>query len=84
VTCELSPTRCIEIPVIPGILKHPTLDRLPALLEKPNVVRKYTIEALRKAAWPVLAQFPRDWLKECLPDAPLSPSRRRALVFLLS
>jgi len=84
VTCELMPGIHVKVPVIPGILKHPTPDVLPVLLRNPDVVRKYTMEALRMASWPVLRQFPRDWLKECLGHARLRPSRRRALTFLLS
>ncbi|MEW6747741.1 MAG: hypothetical protein AB1486_33860 [Planctomycetota bacterium] len=84
VTCEIVPGRTISVPVIPGILKHPRVEELQALLANPNVVTKYTLEALRKASWPILRQFPRAWLRECLPHAHLKPSRRRALEFLLS
>ena len=84
VTCEVSRGRTIEVPVIPGILKHPTLDSLAALLKKPHVMRKYTLEALQTASWPVLRQFPREWLKELLQDTTMRPSRLRALAFLLS
>ena len=84
VTCALPSGRRITVPVIPGILKHPAPERLPTLLRNPNVVRKYTVAALRKAAWPILTQFPRGWLRECLEEARLKPSRHRALAFLLS
>ncbi|NQT93406.1 MAG: hypothetical protein HQ559_11645 [Lentisphaerae bacterium] len=84
VTCELAPGRSIKVPVIPGILKHPRADQLSALLVKPRVVEKYTAEALRKASWPILRQFSRAWLRECLDRANIKPARRRALMFLLS
>jgi len=45
---------------------------------------KYSVTALQKAAWPVLRQFPRDWLLLCLPFAHLRPSKERALRYLLS
>jgi len=83
-TCELSPGNEITVPVIPGILKHPRPEELPTLLSRPSVVRKYTMLALAKASWPVLRQFPRAWLRLCLENAHVKPSRRRALVFLLS
>jgi hypothetical protein len=84
VTCALPSGRRITVPVIPGILKHPSPEMLPMLLSNPNVVRKYTVEALRKAAWPILTQFSKSWLRECLESARLKPSRHRALTFLLS
>lgn len=73
----------IELPVFPGILKHPRLEELPGLLCEPATARKYTVEALRVAAWPLLEQFPRAWLLHYLPDAPMRPQRRKALLFLL-
>lgn len=82
--CRLPSGESIEVPVIPGILKHPHPDDLPALLATPRVAEKYTREALRKAAWPVLRQFPRTWLRQCLDKAALPPARRKALLFLLS
>lgn len=82
--CELPSGERIEVPVIPGILKHPHPDELPALLANPRVAEKYTREALRKAAWPILRQFPRTWLRQCLDQSTLPPSRRKALAFLLS
>ena len=84
VTCELSPGRSVSIPIIAGILKHPHPDQLRSLLTVPDVVEKYTMEALRKASWPILRQFPREWLRECLDRAHLKPSRRKALAFLLA
>ncbi len=84
VVCEIAPGKRIRVPVIPGILKHPRPDQLPGLLAIPGVVEKYTAEALRKASWPILRQFPRAWLRERLDLARLNPSRRNALAFLLS
>jgi len=84
VICELAPGRSIKVPVIPGILKHPRPDQLPALLVKPSIAEKYTMEALRKASWPILSQFPRSWLRECLDRVRIEPTRREALAFLLS
>jgi hypothetical protein len=46
-------------------------------------VKKYTLEALGTAAWPLLREFPHDWLRAYLPLAHLRPGRRRALEFLL-
>jgi len=83
ITCELSPGNEITVPVVPGILKHPRPEELPALLSRPSVVRKYTMLALSKASWPILRQFPRAWLKLCLENARLKHSRRQALMFLL-
>jgi len=83
-TCRLTSGECIEVPVIPGILKHPHPDQLAGLLANPPVAEKYTKEALRKAAWPILRQFPRAWLRRCLDQATLPPARRKALAFLLS
>ena len=74
----------LQIPLIIGILKHPTQDRLPTLLQRPEVLRKYTCEALRIAAWPVLRLFPRDWLLDNLPNAQVRPGREAAIRFLLS
>ena len=80
---QVSPGRVVTVPVFPGILKHPTPDRLPELLRKPDVLRKYTREALRIASWHLLREFPRDWLLENLPDAGVRPGRQKALEFLL-
>jgi hypothetical protein len=84
VSCEAAPGCCVEIPVIQGILKHPAPDTLPMLLQKPAVARKYTLEALRKCSWPVLKQFPAEWLRQCLPHARVRPARKAALEYLLS
>ena len=74
----------VRIPVITGILKHLTQDRLLILLRRPEVLRKYTREALRVAGWSLLRRFPRDWLLENLPDANVRPGRAAAIRFLLS
>jgi len=84
VRCEVSSGRTIEVPVFPGILKHPAAADLPRLLQNADVVRKYTRTALRKAAWQILRRFPREWLKECLADVEVRPGRRKALEYLLS
>ena len=84
VNCKLASGECVQLPVIPGILKHPHPDQLRALLARPGVAEKYTAEALRKAAWPILRQFPRAWLKQCLQHAVLKSSRRKAIAFLLA
>ncbi len=84
VRCALSSSREVALPVFPGILKHPTVDELRELLAKPAVAKKYTIQALRKAPWQVLREFPRDWLEACLADADLRAGRANALRFLLS
>lgn len=74
----------IEIPIVHGILKHPTGESLRELLRSPGALRKYTFEALRKAPWPILRQFPRSWLKARMKEAHITRDRRRALDFLLS
>lgn len=74
----------VRIPVITGILKHLARDRLAALLQRPEVLRKYTREALRIAGWPALRLFPRDWLLDTLPEADVPPARAAAIRFLLS
>ncbi len=79
----VSPGREIEVPIFAGILKHPGAEQLAELLRDPAVLSKYTREALRKAPWNALARFPREWLLECMRDAPLSKERRVALDFLL-
>ncbi len=84
VRCALDPGHEVTLPVFPGILKHPTVDELRELLAKPAVARKYTIQALRKAPWPVLREFPRDWLEACLAEADLRAGRVHALRFLLA
>ena len=72
------------IPVITGILKHLTQDRLMTLLQRPEVLLKYTREALRVTGWSVLRLFPRDWLLDNLPEADVRPGRAAAIRFLLS
>ncbi len=84
VQCALGPDREVTLPVFPGILKHPTMGELRELLERPAVARKYTVQALRKAPWPVLREFPRDWLDACMAEANLRTGRQQALRFLLS
>ena len=83
VDVELAAGTLLSIPVVTGIPKHLTQDRLPVLLQKPEVLRKYTCEALRVAAWPVLRLFPRDWLLDNLPHARVRPSRAAAIRLLL-
>jgi hypothetical protein len=56
---------------------------LPGLLLDERVARKYTRLAIEKMAWPVLRQFPRDWLIANLKSASVKPGRMRALNFLL-
>jgi len=80
---EAAPGMVFQIPLFPGIFKHSAPGELAALLSDAAAVRKYTLEALRTASWPLLKEFPRDWLKMCLPHARLLPGRRRALEFLL-
>ena len=80
---EAAPGQTVEIPLFPGILKHPAPGELAGLLRCPAAVRKYTCEALRSAAWPILREFPREWLKVCIPLARLRPGRRQAIEFLL-
>lgn len=74
----------IELPVVQGILKHASVEELFELLKDPQVARKYTLEALRIAPWPVLKHFPREWLRACLAQATLPEGRTRALKFMLS
>ena len=84
VECCLPDGQKLVLPVIAGILKHPSAKTLPTLLSSPDSARKYSVAALQKAAWPVLRQFPRDWLLQCIPIAHLRPGRERALRYLLS
>lgn len=74
----------ISLPVLVGVLKHPTERQLRELLTRPEVARKYTCEALRKLPWPALRQFPHDWLRMCIPASSLPEPRRRAIEFMLS
>lgn len=83
ITARSPSGQTVQLPVIPGILKHPSIEQLPALLENPRVVRTYTTLALQKASWQVLKQFPKDWLTEGIPEAQLPDARKRALLFLL-
>lgn len=82
--CKLPSGRAVELPVVQGILKHPSSEALSHLLTDPEIARKYTIEALRIAPWQVLRLFPRDWLKECLSQSDLPEGRTRAVEFMLS
>jgi hypothetical protein len=84
VATSLASGGVVELPVIPGILKHPRPEELPELLLDERVARKYTRLAIEKMAWPVLRQFPRAWLISNLNNASLNPGRRRALLFLLN
>jgi hypothetical protein len=84
VKCTLGPGQEVTLPVFPGILKHPSIDELLELLTRPAVARKYTIQALRKAPWQVLREFPRALLEACLAEANLRAGRANALRFLLS
>ena len=83
VSCLFPSGERVDLPVIPGILKHPLPEMLPDLLQRPNVAYKYTLEAIRQASWPVLKQFPRDVLRSCVDAAGIRPGRRAALLFLL-
>ena len=83
VICDLGDGTAITLPVVLGILKHPTPIELPALLQRPAVANKYTREALRVAPWSVLQRFPREWLCQHLDAARLRPARRAALDFML-
>ena len=84
ITCRLPSGQDVTLPVVPGILKHPSPELLPDLLSNPDVACKYTVEALRKASWPILRLFPKEWLRQCIPDAHLRHGRADALAFLLS
>ena len=83
VACKTENGVEVELPVFAGILRHATLDELESLLADPIVARKYTRRVLEIAAWPVVREFPRDWLLECLQELELRPGRRGALEFLL-
>ena len=74
----------VQVPIFPGILKHPTVDELPSLLRNPEVVRKYTVQALRKAPWPILREFPPGLLQAHFDEADVRPGRASAIIFLLS
>jgi hypothetical protein len=81
--CKLSDGSVVTLPVVAGIFKYPPATELGELLSDEDVARKYTRIALEKAAWQVLKEFPRDWLRLSLDSAQLRPGRRRALRFLL-
>lgn len=83
VSVSLASGGSVEIPIIPGILKHPRPDELAELLKDERVARKYTRLAIEKMAWPVLRQFPREWILVNLKNASVKPGRMRALVFML-
>jgi hypothetical protein len=83
VVCQVPGAGEVTLPVVQSIFKHATPEALFELLKDPQVARKYTLEALRVAPWPVLKLFPREWLKTCLHDADLSEGRTRALEFML-
>jgi len=71
--------------VVQGILKHPDSAQLRQLLRgSADAAEKYTREALRCAAWPILRAFPGKWLLKHLDAAKVRPSRRKALRYLLS
>ena len=84
VQCALADGEVIDLPVVPGLLKHLSVQGLQEALPDPVVARKYTLEALRKAPWQVVRLFPRPWLASCLKQAQLPPSRRKALEFMLA
>lgn len=84
IAVRLEDGRQVELPIFPGILKHPTEEQLRELLKKPTVARKYTDKALRVAAWQIIREFDAQWLRERIPKARLRPSRRAALEFLLN
>ncbi|QTA84771.1 hypothetical protein [Desulfonema magnum] len=82
--CELSDGDKIRVPVVTGIFKHATADMLRELLKKPAVAKKYTVESLRVAPWPVMRKFPRSWLMRHLEEADLRPTRKAAILFMLN
>lgn len=84
VKCPISPGQEIRIPIVQGILKHPTIELLRELLKNPAVAKKYTIESLRRAPWKVLKEFPYSWLKLYIEEADLKPERKKAIVFMIS
>ena len=85
VTCRTGRHGSIRLPVVQGILKHPDGKELRSLLtESPHVAEKYTREALKCAAWPILKTFPRTWLLKLLKTTEVRSSRKKALKYLLS
>lgn len=83
VPCPAGEGRKIRLPLFTGLLKHPAPGQLRRLLRQQDVAAKYTRVALREAPWPVLKEFPRSWLRHHLPATDMSPSRRRAIEWLL-
>jgi hypothetical protein len=81
--CTTEAGQALEVPIFAGILKHPSADQLAKLLTDPIVVRKYSVEALRRAPWKALRRFPRAWLLTCLGRAEIPEARRKALEFML-
>jgi len=81
--CTLKTGHTVDLPIFPGILKHPHPSEIGSLIQDEDVARKYTRQALEKACWQVLREFPRPWLAACLDDTPMRPGRRRSLRFLL-
>jgi len=77
VRCDLPSGESVDVPVVPGILKHYRLEDLPRLLQDSETLRKYTSEALRKAPWSVVRQFPREWLVMCLSLTDLAGGEKR-------
>ena len=76
-TAGLTPEgEILSVPLIPGLLKHLTLEQLEPLLQKPSVLEKYTKEALRWAPWSCLRDFPHHWLRQGNRST-LGGSRRR-------
>jgi hypothetical protein len=73
----------IEVPLVPGVFKHLTLEELRPLLQDPAVLQKYTLEALRWAPWQCLREFPLPWLRKCLVQGDLRPGRRQAIEYLM-
>jgi hypothetical protein len=73
----------IRVPLIPGVLKHLTLEQLEPLLQRPAVLEKYTSEALRWAPWQCLRDFPPHWLRLCLTSTELRAGRKMALNFFI-
>jgi hypothetical protein len=84
IQCKLLDGRVIELPIYLGLLKHPRAGELSILLTNPDVARKYTVEALRRAPWNLLREFPEMWLRECIVTSGVRASRQKALEFLLS
>lgn len=82
--CRLSSDNIIRLPVVQGIFKHATVEMLHDLLQRPAAAKKYTIESLRTAPWPILREFPYSWLKMHIEEADLRPMRKKAILFMIS